>query len=396
MKIVMLCDLYDERLQYQDNLFAKYYVKHGHQVTVIASTFENAFDYEAARYDRRAPAREYRDGDAKIVKLPYSINVMNRLRKFGGVRNILVREKPDLIFSHDIHLNLPDAVWYRRSYPKCRIIMDYHADFSNSGRTWLSLLLMHRLTRKRMLDACRPHIDKIYPIVPAGADFLHEVYDIPYSEMTLLPLGADTDLANETRAGGSGSRLREQMGIPDGALVIFTGGKLAPAKRTHLLIDAVTEVDDPNLHVLIVGDVGVADEDYKATLLARASANARVHMVGWVDGADVYRYMDACDFAVFPASQSVLWQQALSMGLPLIVGRVGVADPSYMNVYDNMMILDEADITAPAIARKIREIIADRTLLKVRQLAALRVADELLNQHRLVEETLVGGASRNA
>ena len=57
-------------------------------------------------------------------------------------------------------------------------------------------------------------------------------------------------------------------------------------------------------------------------MLARKMA-ART-FAGWVDAVDVYRMMDACDFAVFPASQSVLWQQALAMGLPLIVGQVGV------------------------------------------------------------------------
>lgn len=388
MKIVMLGDLYDERLQYQDNLFAKYYVKHGHEVTMIASTFDNPFDYYAERYDRRSPAREYWDGKTKVIKLPYSINFMNRLRKFAGVREILDREAPDLIFSHDIHLNLSDAVWYRRSHPECRIIMDYHADFSNSGKNWMSLLLLHRLTRKRLLDRCRPFIDKIYPVVPAGADFLNEVYGVPYDAMTLLPLGADTDLAIQTRQAREGATVRRQLGIAEDATVVFTGGKLGPAKKTHLLIEAFLKIADPKLHLLVVGDSGPADADYKRLLISLADGNSRLHFVGWVEGPEVYRFMDACDFAVFPASQSALWQQALSMGLPLIVGHMGVADPSYMNLYGNLCILEEQEITPKVIAEKMREFLGDRSMLGQRQASALRVADELLNYHRLVEETL--------
>ena len=388
MKIVMIGDLYDERLQYQDNLFAKYYGRHGHEVTMIASTFENAFDYYAERYDKCAPAREYWDGRTKVIKLPYSINFLNRLRKFGGVRQILMAEKPDLIFSHDIHLNLVDAVWYRRRHPECRIIMDYHADFSNSARNWLSLLLLHRMTRKQLLKYCRSAIDRIYPIVPAGADFLHQVYGVPYEEMTLLPLGADTDLAAEVRASGSRGEIRRQLGIPDDALAIFSGGKLTQAKRTHVLLQALRLLPSKRVHVVVVGDAGPKDTVYKEALLEMAGADPRVHFIGWVDGADVYRYMSACDVAVFPASQSALWQQALSMGLPLIVGHVGVADPSYMNLYGNLTILPEDAITPETIARHIAEVAADRELLAERQALSLRVANELLNYHKLVQETL--------
>ncbi len=389
MKIVMLTDVYDERMQYQDNLFAKYYCKHGHEVTVVASTINNTFDYYAGRerYDPRAPAREYRDGNATVIKQPYAYNVLNRLRKLKDVRPILERERPDLIFSHDIHLNLPDAVWYRRRHPHCRIILDYHADFSNSGRNWVSILLLHKLTRKRVLDRCASYIDRIFPVVPASADFLHSVYGVPHDRMELLPLGADTDLARATREGGYRKEIRQRLGIPKDAWVVFTGGKLTPAKRTHLLLEAVRSSGTPNLHVLVVGEVD-ADASHRHTLTNAAAGDPRIHFVGWVGGDEVYQYMSACDLAVFPASQSVLWQQALSMGLPLIVGRVGVQDPSYMNVYDNMIILDEARITADEIARAVRSLIDDPAKLAQRQAAALRTADELLNYHRLVEQTL--------
>ena len=45
MKIVMLCDFYFESLEYQENLLVRYYRKHGHEVVVIASTFDSVFDY---------------------------------------------------------------------------------------------------------------------------------------------------------------------------------------------------------------------------------------------------------------------------------------------------------------------------------------------------------------
>ena len=51
MKILMLCELYIENLEYQENLLVKYYRKHGHEVTVITSTYDNVFDYYNNQHD---------------------------------------------------------------------------------------------------------------------------------------------------------------------------------------------------------------------------------------------------------------------------------------------------------------------------------------------------------
>ena len=388
MKIVMLCDYYDETCHYQENLFAKYYAKHGHDVIVLASTFDNAFDYVADRYDPTWPAREYRDGPVKVLKLPYSLNFLNKLRKFGGVDEILERERPDLIFSHDIHLNLAEAARYKRRHPECRIIMDYHTDYSNSAKNWLSLTVLHKGIRRTFLRRYLRAIDRIFPVVPASADFLHEVYGVPYSDMDLLPLAADTDLARATRQEQCGAAVRGRLGIPPEATVVFTGGKLSPVKRTHLLLEAVRSLARENLHVIVVGDTGDVHADYRRLLLDLAARDPRVHFIGWTDGDEVYRYMDACNFAVFPASQSVLWQQALSMGLPIIVGRTGVQDPQYMNLYGNVIILDEPDIRSAAIAERIAELADNPARLAELRAAAFRVAEELLNYHHQVPHTL--------
>jgi len=190
------------------------------------------------------------------------------------------------------------------------------------------------------------------------------------------------------RAGDARRQIRRALGIPDDALTIFSGGKLTAAKRTHVLVQALKRLRDAQVHAIVVGDAGPKDIPYKETLKQIAADDPRVHFIGWVDGADVYRYMSACDVAVFPASQSALWQQALSMGLPLIVGHVGVADPSYMNPYGNLVILRESEITPDLIAMHIATFDADRALLAERQALSLRVADELLNYHKLVQETL--------
>src|SRR3546814_21060433 len=54
--------------------------------------------------------------------------------------------------------------------------------------------------------------------------------------------------------------------------------------------------------------------------------------------------MHVADVAVFPASQSVMWQQTIGSGLPLIVGDAGGQDTSYLNLNDNLRILAKDEI----------------------------------------------------
>lgn len=388
MKILMLCDFYDESLEYQENLLVKYYRKHGHEVTVVASTFDSVFDYYNDRHDPAWPARTYLDQGARIVKLRYRYNLLNRLRAYTRIDRLLEEERPDLIYVHDIMLNLPECVAYVKRHPQCRMIMDYHADYSNSGRNWLSLKILHGIARKWFLDQARPHLARIFPIVPAGAVFLHEIYGVPHEEMEVLPLGADVDLARAVRERGEGRRLREALGFSAQDIVIFTGGKLAPPKRTELLLEAVRRLPELPLKVVVVGEAAAADAAYKAQLLAAAEGMPQVRFTGWLGREDIYRHLDLADLAVFPASQSILWQQAIACGRPLICGDVGHQDISYLNLADNIVILPRERIRADALAQAIRQAVQEPGRLARMRQGAQRVADEQLDWNHLIERTL--------
>jgi glycosyltransferase involved in cell wall biosynthesis len=388
MKIVMLCDFYNESLEYQENLLVKYYRKHGHEVTVIASTFDSVFDYYNDRHDPAWPARTYEDQGAKIVKLRYRWNLLNRLRAYTRIDRLLADERPDLIYVHDIMLNLPECVAHVKAHPHCRMILDYHADYSNSGRNWLSLKLLHGVARKWFLDRARPHLDRIFPIVPAGAVFLHEIYGVPHEAMQVLPLGADVDLARDVQVRGEGRRLRRELGFGEEDIVIFTGGKLAPPKRTELLFDALRRLSHLPLKLLVVGEAAEADRGYREELQRLADRTGRVHFTGWLGREDIYRHLDAADLAVFPASQSILWQQAIACGLPLVCGDTGHQDISYLNLADNIVVLRGADIEPGALAREVEAIAGDPQRLRRMREGAQRVAAEQLDWNRLIERTL--------
>ena len=259
VKILMICEFFDPDLEFQENLALKYYRKHGHDVMLLTSAYTSVFDYYAARPIPKPSATTFEHQGATVHRLPYAFNLMNRLRPLRGVRGLVEAFAPDLIFVHDVSVNFPELAAYVGRHPGCRMIMDYHADYSNSGRGWLSLKVLHGTIRRYLLDAARPHLARIFPIVPAGFTFLHEIYGVPMEEMELLPLGADLDLIAAVQSSRSTGALRDHYALTAEDLVIVTGGKITPRKRIELLLQAMDCGGLRNAKLLVLGEFAAED-----------------------------------------------------------------------------------------------------------------------------------------
>lgn len=389
MKVLMLCEFFNENLEYQENLLVSYYLKNGHDVVLITSTLESVFDYYSSTIKNAIPPKTYFYKEAKIIKLKYKYNFLNKIKVFSDITSILVEEKPDLIYVHDIMPNMLNAVKYKRNNPNCKIVMDYHADYTNSGKNWFSLHILHGIIRKKIIfDRCKKYISKIFTVVPGSTKFLNEIYNVPYSDMELLPLGADTDMGEQIRDSNNNHIIRTQLGIPEDAFVIFSGGKFEPRKKFELLIEAIINLNIPNLHLLLVGDASSENQNYKDLLIKTSNSNNSIHFLGWQISSDIYKYMNESNLAIFPASQSILWQQAISMGLPLVVGDNGGQAPNYLNKYNNIIIIPKDKINVGTFEYEIQVLTDDKIKLLEMQKGAFKITDEMLNWHNLIKKTL--------
>ena len=384
----MLCELYIENLEYQENLLVKYYRKYGHEVTVITSTYDNVFDYYNDKHDNSTPAKSYEDYGAKIIKLPFKFNILGKIKRYTDITKIVEDFQPDLLYVHDIMPNMFEMLAYKKRNPHVKMIMDYHCDYSNSANNWLSLNVLHKIIRKyRYMDPIKKHISRFYPIVPGSTKFLNEVYGIPLDDMEVLPLGADVDLVAEIKQNNKRKELRENLNIPQDHKVIFSGGKFTPAKKTDLLLEAFLEINRPDLHLIIVGDADEKNLLYKNKLVDLSSNNPNIHWVGWQNNRGVYEHLVASDLAVFPASQSIVWQQALAAHLPLIVGDVGEQSLHYLNEFKAIIELEKNEITVENIKNAILETSTDENLAEGK-LRAAKTSAKYLDWNHLINKTL--------
>lgn len=393
MKIFMVCEFFDDNLDYQENMLARYYHRAGHEVTVVASTIRSLQDYVRDGDRGKGPRSEERYEWGRLIRVPFRINLLHRFKRFEPILPLIEEVRPDLLFFHDIIPNLLEGVRYVRANPKCAMIMDYHGDTSNSGANWLSRRLLHGVIRRWILDRARPYLRRILPVTPGSTEFLRELYRVPDEEMELLPLGTDQVYAAEVLASDARQRVRAELDIAADALVIFTGGKFTPLKRTEDVLLAVASLPDLPIEVIVVGTADSTYQDYARSIADLAAADPRVHMVGWQNRAGVYANMAAADIAIFPASQSVLWQQSLGMGLPLILSERseairGANYAGYLNRNDNMIILDPAGPFAVQIADHVHRLLRDRDALAGMSEGARRTAAEILDYAVIAERTI--------
>ena len=320
MKIVHIClaGLYMDGWGYQDNLIAKYHVRFGHDVTVIANRW--IYD-EAGNYVRTDKHEEIDCNGVKIIRIPTKRDKVltgPAMRvHYVGLYQTIRGINPDIIFLHNPQiLDVKDIVRYMKGYPKTKLFVDSHSDYSNSGRNFLSKHILHGILWRYKVQQLVPYTEKFYGVLPARVDFLRERYHTPKEKTELLVMGMDDEKAEEASKEEVKRGTREKLELSGEEFVIITGGKIDHAKRqTLLLIEAVKRMDNPNIRLIVFGSIV---EDMKEQLITMCESDDRISYIGWLNSDETYPYFAISDLVVFPGRHSVMWEQVAGQGIPMV------------------------------------------------------------------------------
>lgn len=338
MKIVHLClsCFYIDNYSYQENMLPKYHVKMGHEVTVIASPF--SFNDKGKGCYLEVPSERFDKDGYKVIRLAYKqpIKINRVLRKYDHFYQTLSNEKPDLIFTHGISMSeISSIIKYLKVNPHVKLYGDNHADYINSATTFASKHILHKIIWRHYAKKLEPFLIKCYGVTPMRCRFLTEMYHLNPNLVEFLPMGVDDEDIPMDR-GAVRQQIKDELGIPDEAFLIMTGGKIDERKNIHVLIEAVQQINNPKLHVVICGVLTPQMEHLKEKF------NDNIHYLGWCDSSRVMNCMVAADLACFPGTHSTLWEQAVGVGLPAIFKRWN--EMTHMNVNNNCVFIKGEDV----------------------------------------------------
>ena len=316
-KIVHLC-LYGPVMDdwnYQDNLLAKYHYKLGYDVTIICSKWIWSTNNDLQYYDKS----HYKNQDGVyFIRLDnaFGRNVLSKLKTYKGLMNELENEAPDILFIHDAdYLDIFKIKKYLDNNKDIEVFIDNHNDYSNSGRNWISKVFLHKLLWRYTNRLLLQYTKTYYGVLPARVDFLVNVYGIPKEKTQLLVMGADDEYVEASRSEKSIEELRKKHGISRSDFLVVTGGKInSDRTETINLIEAIKTIPDKRLKLIIYGSVSSGLKQHFEELID----GEKIIYVGWKNALDTYRYMAIADLLAFPGLHSVMWEQAVAIGVPVI------------------------------------------------------------------------------
>ncbi len=313
MKILHICQYYNDGFGYQENLLPRYQAKLGHEVTVITSDRRSYFAKE--KTPKIVGTGEFEDMGTRVIRIPIKGEFKGRFVRFVNLYQALENETPDYILHHGLSApSLITAARYKKRHPSVFLVADNHADHSNSGRSCLWRFLYYRQYRRRLLAKIIGEIDLFFSMTPGCKHFAERELGVPSEKHSLLYLGADVDRNSFSREWRS--TIRQKLGFSEDDIVLITAGKISYRKKTDMIVKALKEIALAKVKLLIVGSI---EDEYARALDSVVANDKRIMKLGWVPADELYKYFSSADIGVFPGGQSVLWQQAISCNLPVVL-----------------------------------------------------------------------------
>ena len=355
MKIVHLClgAVYADHYAYQENLLPKYHMKLGYDVEIIASV--QSFDEHGKACFLKNAGEYQNEYGIRVIRLPYlnESKIWKKLKRYKGTEKALKKANPDVLFIHGCQfLDIDKVVLFLKKNPQTIVYVDNHADFKNSATNWISKNFLHRIIWKRCAHKILPYTRKFYGVLPGRVDFLIDVYGLPKDKCDLLVMGGDDDQIEDTVKNEARSKIRSHYGVSDEDFLIVTGGKINQYRPEVInLMQAVVDINDNNVKLLFFG--GVVDE--LKDRFDELCKNKNIIYVGWVKSVETYNYFAAGDLAFFPGLHSVMWEQAVSQGVPCVFR--DIEGFHHVDVGGNAHFL--GDVSSDGIKRELEEILSN-------------------------------------
>ena len=284
----------------------------GYDVTIIASQWI----WDSAGKLQKLEKTDYiNENGVKVIRLPIRHgDVNNRLKIYPDLYGTVEIEQPDILFIHDCQfLDIRKMAVYARRHPNVKVYIDNHVDYSNGAHGWISKNLLHKGLWRLCVKKIEPYVIKFYGVLPARVNFLKEMYGLPANKCELLVMGADDELVEKVKS--TRDSIRNRYGIKEEDFLIVTGGKINQFRPETLeLMSAVSGSNYKEIKMLIFGSV----DDSLKPQFDRLCEDDRIQFVGWQDVESTYCIMNAADLIVFPGLHSVMWEQAVALGIPCV------------------------------------------------------------------------------
>ncbi|MBI4512071.1 MAG: glycosyltransferase [Deltaproteobacteria bacterium] len=225
-------------------------------------------------------------------------------------------------------------------------------------------------------------VDAYVAVSELTAEVARKGREVDVARLHVIPNGIDLSRFGPDAA--ARRAVREELGIPEGAWIVGTVGRLSPEKNQALLLKAAAPVLGDGFRVVVVGSG--AEENALRALGASFPRGELIHFTG--ARRDVPRLLAAFDvFALTSRTEGLplVIPEAMASGIPVVATAVG-GIPNVVDEGVTGFLVPSGD--EDALRRRLVELAGDAALAQGIGGEARRVALERYSAERMVREYL--------
>lgn len=348
---VVIFEYYHEGYSYQENLLSQKHKELGYDVYIIAAEDDGT---HGVRSQILKPGKYINEYGIKVYVLPtkkINPHLMRFSDKCVGLYDALEEIQPDIVFVHNFRAwDVRHVARYIKMHPHTGLYVDSHADYFNAPTDSfkgkidaLEISLYGRVLSSKAI--------KFWGTLPWRVKYLQEAFRIPAEKTDLLIMGADENKIHGLDGANVRSKIRHEFKIPEDAFLVVSGGRLDKRKNQIALCEAISRLSDRNIYLLLFGS---PSEDM-ANLFKNFEGYDNIKQIGWQPSDRAYEFFLSSDLACFPGTHSVLWEQAVACGCPLLVkywegithinfngNAVLLDNPNAENLYEKIIAISES------------------------------------------------------
>jgi glycosyltransferase involved in cell wall biosynthesis len=328
LKVAILSYTFPRGMGYIGNMLPRHLARLGADVHYLTMDLPHYFQSEAA-------PRTYGEFEGGLVTAPGSVEALDGFtlhglahrvslgqRRYVGLADKLAALRPDVVQSL-IAIGWPplDTALLQRRFGY-RLFTGNHTHASvfplamRDSHWWEPARLRNLATRFLPGRFISRHTEKCYAPAPDCADVAVRFFGVERHKIALVPLGVDTDRFRPALTEAEQARrldTRAELGFRGGDVVFVYTGQFTEGKNPLLLAQAVARLAAAGRPArgLFVGN------GPQAAAIAAVGSCVTVH--DFVPNAELVRFYQAADVAVWPTQESTSMLDAAACGLPLVV-----------------------------------------------------------------------------
>ncbi len=345
MKILHCClaAFYIDDFSYQENILPKIHKLQGHEVSILAST-ETYINNTSLGYVN--PSTYKNRDQITVTRIPYvkwlPHHLARKIRIYSGITSYLNDNRPDVIFLHNFQfVSVKEFAKYAQNN-HVTIFVDSHTDSINSGKSWISALILHKIVYRWCAKSIEKYVEKFYGTLPIRERYLEDMYGINKNKIDLLPFGVDDSIFEAEEKEGIRQATRGKLEVSKNDFLIITGGKIDNRKNIHQLMESFVKLQEKYSHsgvkLVVFGKPITSLKDRINSL----SCHRDIIYLDWIDSNNIHKYLLASDLAFFPGTHSVLWESAVGLGVPCVFFKwEGI---THVDVGGNCFFIESSDI----------------------------------------------------